>query len=233
MFRLFGIRPGAYAIAATPPNTVLGVRRDQAVERAGAPHRDGRGGCGKGPAGREWKILAPASGPAPAAPPAGRPVGFSPVYYPGTLVEEEAGIFTLAPGQEMRISISLQLVPTARIEGTVVTADGQPAPINGVQVMLQRTSASSMMSTSMRMTEAGRFQAVGVPPGRYQIDREMDAAGASGRRRRPRGTGFRHAVVRATAGRCHGRRSVRHQPGVRATNHGVGQNRVRWRAAGR
>jgi hypothetical protein len=96
-------------------------------------------------------------------------VGFSPVYYPGTLVEEEAGIFTLAAGQEMRVSIGLQLVPTARIEGTVVTADGQPAPINGVQVMLQRSSASSTLSTSMRMVEPGRFQAVGVPPGRYQL----------------------------------------------------------------
>ena len=169
MFRLFGIRPGAYAIAATPPNTVLGSAEIRQLSEQELRIAMAAAAAAKAPPAGSGRILAPASGPAPPAPPVGRPVGFSPVYYPGTLVEEEAGIFTLAPGQEMRVSISLQLVPTARIEGTVVTADGQPAPINGVQVTLQRTSTSGMMSTSMRMTEAGRFQAVGVPPGRYQL----------------------------------------------------------------
>src|SRR5678816_2875343 len=66
-----------------------------------------------------------------------------------------------------------------------VTADGQPAPVNGVQVMLQRTSGTSTMSTSMRMTEPGRFQAVGVPPGRYQLiarwtEQPARGAGATG-----------------------------------------------------
>jgi protocatechuate 3,4-dioxygenase beta subunit len=170
MFRLFGIRPGSYAIAATPPNTVLGsaeIRQltDQELRTAMAAAAV----AAKAPSPAIGRTLAPASGPPPSVPPVGRPVGFSPIYYPGTLVEEEAGIFTLAAGQEMRVSIGLQLVPTARIEGTVVTADGQPAPINGVQVMLQRSSASSTLSTSMRMVEPGRFQAVGVPPGRYQL----------------------------------------------------------------
>jgi protocatechuate 3,4-dioxygenase beta subunit len=169
MFRLFGIRPGSYAIAATPPNTVLGSAElrqlsDQEMRTAMAAVAGA-----KAPPAGTGRILAPAAGPPPAVTPVGRPVGFSPVFYPGTLVEDEAGIFTLTPGQEMRISIGLQLVPTARIEGTVVTADGQPAPVNGVQVMLQRTSGNSTMSTSMRMTEPGRFQAVGVPPGRYQL----------------------------------------------------------------
>jgi len=169
MFRLFGIRPGSYAIAATPPNTLLGsaeIRQlsDQELRTAMAAAAGA-----KAPSVTSGRILAPASGPPPPVTPVGRPVGFSPVFYPGTLVEDEAGIFTLAPGQEMRVNISLQLVPTARIEGTVVTADGLPAPVNGVQVMLQRTSGTSTMSTSMRMTEPGRFQAMGVPPGRYQL----------------------------------------------------------------
>jgi len=185
MFRLFGIRPGSYAIAATPPNTVLGsaeIRQlsDQELRTAMAAAAGA-----KAPPVTSGRVLAPASGPPPVVPPVGRPVGFSPVFYPGTLVEDEAGIFALAPGQEMRISISLQLVPTARIEGTVVTADGQPAPVNGVQVMLQRTSGNSTMSTSMRMTEPGRFQAVGVPPGRYQLiarwtEQPPRGAGATG-----------------------------------------------------
>ena len=115
MFRLFGIRPGSYAIAAIPPNTVLGsaeIRQlsDQELRTAMAA----AAGAKASPLGNA-RILAPASGPPPAVPPVGRPVGFSPVFYPGTLVEDEAGIFALAPGQEMRISISLQLVPTARM----------------------------------------------------------------------------------------------------------------------
>jgi len=72
-------------------------------------------------------------------------------------------------GQESRITIGMQAVPTARIEGMVMTADGQPAPMNGMQLMLQRVTSVASSSSSVRMTDAGTFLAMGVPPGHWVL----------------------------------------------------------------
>jgi hypothetical protein len=137
-------------------------------------------------AGNGTRVLAPASGPLPAPPPAGRPVGFAPVFYPGTTLEDQAGIFAVSAGQEMRVSISLQLVPTARLEGTIATADGQPAPMQNLQLSLQRAVSTATPVSQVRMTEPGRFQAVGVPPGRYLLTARVNSQ--EGRPNGPPGT---------------------------------------------
>ncbi len=186
MFRLFGLRPGSYALSAVPANfggSQSEVRQlsDQELRTAMALATSG-----KAPSTAVNRVLAPAAaGPLPNTPPAGRPVGFAPVYYPGTTVEEQAEIFTLAAGQEVRIGINLQMVPTARIEGTIMTADGQPVPVAGAQVMLQRSTGFSTSSSSIRMVEAGRFQARWRRAGPVSVDREMDTTGTAGARTSP------------------------------------------------
>lgn len=183
VFRLYGLRPGTYAFLATPPTAGLNDIRqlsDQemrtalaAVAGAKAPTATGR-------------VLAPAlASQAPAQVLAGRPVGYSPVYYPGTTSEVDAGLFTLAAGQEHRISVSLQWVQTSRVEGTVSTAEGQPVPMNGASMQLQRTSGTSTISTPVRLTEPGKFLAVGVPPGRYMLTARWTPQNAPGANPQP------------------------------------------------
>lgn len=92
-------------------------------------------------------------------------------------MEDQAGMFAVAAGTEARVTIALQHVPTARIEGIVVTADGQPAPIQGMQIMLQRSSNISASNSAVRMLENGAFQAMGVAPGRYQLTARMTQQG--------------------------------------------------------
>jgi protocatechuate 3,4-dioxygenase beta subunit len=172
MFRLFGLRPGSYAVAATiqgvtgPGNEVRQLSdqeiRDAVSEAAKAARPPGLDGTPR--------VIPPAPPGATAVlPPAGRPVGFSPVYYPGTPIEEQAGLLTISPGQETRIALSMQLVPTARVEGTVSLPDGQPAPIGGTSISLQYSSATGSASASARIGQNGRFEAQGLAPGRYSI----------------------------------------------------------------
>ena len=167
MFRFFGIASGSYVISVQPQTqgnqSEIRQLSDQEMRTAVAAS------TGKVPAGI-GRVLAPAlPGPLPETPPAGRPVSFAPVFYPGTTIEEQAGVFTVVAGQEVNISLAMQLVTAARIEGTVVTAEGQLMQLNGGNVMLQRSSGSGVNQTPVRMTEPGKFLAVGVPPGRYQL----------------------------------------------------------------
>ena len=181
-FRLFGLRPGTYAIAAIPPsnvNTQSEIRQlsDQEIRAAFAEAAAAARSSAK-PAAAGRQIPAAPPGPLPAVPPIGRAVGFAPVYYPSTTMEDQAGMFSVTAGTEARVTIALQHVPTARIEGTVVTADGQPAPIQGMQLMLQRSTSMSTSNSAVRMLENGAFQAMGVAPGRYQLTARLTEQGA-------------------------------------------------------
>ena len=181
-YRLYGIRPGSYVLTAIPPSSGSNVELRQLSESeiraaiADASHAT------PPPAGP--RTIAPAPpGDLPVVQPAGRSVGFSPVYYPGTVREQEAVEFMLAPGQELDgIGVQLILVPAARLEGRIYGPNGQPAP--SAQISLQKTTGSSTTTNSVRQQE-GSFQIVGVPAGRYTLVASMEvgrpsAPGASG-----------------------------------------------------
>src|SRR6187402_1374163 len=84
----------------------------------------------------------------------------SPVFYPGTVSEQDASAFVVTAGQETgNINIRMSLVPAARIEGVVLGVDGQSMTATP-QVTLQRVSSFSQSTQSVRTFEGGRFQAV-------------------------------------------------------------------------
>ena len=71
---------------------------------------------------RQTGAPAPAAAGAARTPP-GRPVGFAPIFYPGTLSFADATAIPVGTGQEVTsIDLTARLVPTARIEGTVTCA---------------------------------------------------------------------------------------------------------------
>jgi protocatechuate 3,4-dioxygenase beta subunit len=100
---------------------------------------------------------------------------FAPVFFPGTPDVSRAQVITVGLAEEKTgVNIRLELVPTARLEGTVVTPDGQPAP-NAQVVATAVTEAFSMdlfdaaAAGSAPVDARGRFTFPALAPGRYVI----------------------------------------------------------------
>jgi hypothetical protein len=106
--------------------------------------------------------------PAPSFPPVGRAVGYSPVFYPGTALEHEATLVSVGIGQELTgIDLPMRLIPTAKVEGSVVTPDGRPAERVSVQVV--STLGTTTSSTGVRMAQDGKFVTGSLAPGKYLL----------------------------------------------------------------
>jgi protocatechuate 3,4-dioxygenase beta subunit len=93
-------------------------------------------------------------------------VGYAPVYYPGTTIAGDGTPVPLAAGEErLGVDFQLQLVPLARVEGTVVTPSGRP----DVQVLLLDMGNAGVGAGRGTGTNAqGHFSFLYVPPGQYR-----------------------------------------------------------------
>ena len=167
MFRVYGVRSGTYVMVANPPTTTSTEIRQLSDQEMRAAIAEAAAGI-KAAAMPTDRIIAPGPpGALPAPPLPGIAVSYSPVFYPGTVNEQDASAFVVTAGQETgNINIRMSLVPAARIEGVVVGVDGQAMTVSP-QVSLQRFSSFSQSTQSIRTFEGGRFQAVGVAPGTY------------------------------------------------------------------
>lgn len=106
---------------------------------------------------------------------ADRTVTFASTFYPGTPIAAQAGILSLGRAEERTgVDFSLQLVPTARVEGTVTLPDGSPAPA-GTQVNLLAGSHVGFPGLplaglrSARVEADGSFSFTDVSPGTYTV----------------------------------------------------------------
>jgi hypothetical protein len=179
VFRVFGLPPGDYMVAATPPRTgsddvrrVTPAEVDAALgELRNAPASAPGGGRGRatGPP----AIPPPGTPAAPAVPERQPAMSYVPVYYPGTTLASDAARITLGAGEERTgIDMRLELVRTSRIEGVVRSPDGT-LPAN-LQVTLFGADWLPMMlgSIGQSMVRAGAdgsFTIAGVAPGRYTV----------------------------------------------------------------
>lgn len=148
-FRVFGLPPGEYGVSALrfgglpsggpgalAPRTLTDVEVDTA-------------------------LLGGRIAPAPAAAVTER---YAPVYFPGTTRLTEAGTIVIDPGDDRRnVDIRLQMVRIARVEGIVMTSDGQPATMTSV------TLSGMLMSLGTRVMPDGRFVVPNVPPGSFTV----------------------------------------------------------------
>jgi hypothetical protein len=165
-YRIFGLPPGEYVVVASARSFSSGIRTltDAEVDAAlKAPSAAPPGTFGSGPG------APPAV--APAAPPASPAVAYAPVFFPGTTRASDASPVVLGVGEDRQnIDFRLELVRTAKIEGTVSGMDALPP---GAMAILRASSQvgngpAGGMSVS-RILPDGRFTLANMAPGSYTL----------------------------------------------------------------
>jgi hypothetical protein len=174
-YRAYGLPEGEYVISAT----VGGISARVPVhlttkEEVQWAERLARGS----------PATAPAGSPA-VSPPLGQTVTYSPTYHPATPDLQSATIITLGRAEERAdVNLTIRFVPTAKVEGVLLTVDGRPASGGEIR-LLSQTPATGMLAmelgmfTVVRSDAAGRFSFGGVTPGRYAVTARA-ASGAAG-----------------------------------------------------
>lgn len=93
----------------------------------------------------------------------------APVYFPGTYASTAATTITLRSGDEIAgIDVSLSLIRSVRIQGTLTNADGMPLQRAAVQVI--GGDFGNNAPSSLAVDREGHFEHAGVGPGTYVIE---------------------------------------------------------------
>lgn len=171
IYRIFGLPPGEYVVAATPrniggPPNMENLRAEIASVRQSA----GMAGRGNGPLAANLAARIAALQSAEANLTEEPATGYAPVYYPGTTALAQAAPLTLGAGEERAsVDFQMQRVAVARVEGFVTNSTGQA--LQNIQLTLTDTSQSvpGMGGSSARAEDDGRFSFSNVAPGHYRI----------------------------------------------------------------
>jgi len=184
MYRIYGLQPGDYIVSAVPRNVGLGAIRETVLAevemllqqaQAQGMGRAGRGGAGALVGGRGEDLLGRAAQlQQMVADEEAQTVAYAPVYYPGTTMAGSALAVALGVGEERpAIDFQLQLVPTARVDGSVVSFDGTVP--QGVQISLVPADQGGMPrvpgvgNATTRPAADGTFSLANVTPGEYRL----------------------------------------------------------------
>lgn len=173
VFRLFGLAPGEYVIAAVPQQLVTGDIDTRAEADIDAIF-----------AALQQRPRSPGTAPKPAAAPVAptpRTAGYAPVYYPGTATRADASRVRVAAGEAREgIDIAMSLVRTATIEGVVSVLQGSLPPLSMVITPDEPSRGPTLIGVSSPVLVPpgpdGRFRYTSVPPGRYTITARSGAA---------------------------------------------------------
>ena len=158
-YRIHGLSPGEYLVTALPLRQgVSGARTltDAEVDAAlrGSPL------------------------PAQATNVADQNVAYALVYFPGTTRVNDAQPVLLATGEDRQnIDVRLERVRTARVEGTVVTSDGQPLPPVGVFISTTLGSSPLQGTSTVRVGPDGRFSFSNSPGSYTLVARTLSGSG--------------------------------------------------------
>jgi hypothetical protein len=202
-YRIYGQQPGDYVLSAIPRNLNPATDMRQLIMSQAAALQSslgqaapgGRGGPMIGNLGSIANSPAAQQAMTELAQQLGLPEGtqsvaYAPVYYPGTASPSGAATITLGVGEERSgVDFQLQLVPTARVQGTVVSPDGT-MPAN-VQISLVPAATVGNVPMEIgtfgsRVDGNGQFTFRDVTPGQYTLQarsvvRRTDAAARGGR----------------------------------------------------
>ena len=154
-YRIYGLAAGDYVVAAggrdgsRSSSAELHLTSDADVRHATAPR-------------------------SPTPPPPQRAVTLAATFYPGSTVSTQASVVPLRPGEERSgIDFTLQLVSTARVEGTALLPEGSAPPGTEVNLIaVGQTAVPGQPFESLRTTRVtpdGSFTFGGVSPGQYTV----------------------------------------------------------------
>ena len=151
-YRIWGLPPGDYIVSASGPGIAgaeLILTSDADVRHAAAANRR-------------------------TAPPPPRAVALATTYYPDATSAAQAGIVTLRTGEERGgVDLTLQMVPTARIEGTVSLPAGTAPPGTEVHLIAMGRNTDPglplLMPRTSRVGAEGMFSFANVSPGQYTV----------------------------------------------------------------
>jgi len=154
-FRAYGLLPGDYIVSVANRN----ASGSDLTRITDADLRWARG------------ALSPLRPGVVPPPPPSPTIGNAPVYHPGVTDLANARVITLGVAEErLGVDVTMVTVPAAKVEGRVVTTDGQrPAQLQ--MSMIQEGLRVPMVSPNVFVRPAadGSFQVQGVVPGRYVI----------------------------------------------------------------
>jgi len=177
-YRLFGLPAGDYVISVMPRSIGTGdIRRMTDAEMQAA----------------RQAIQQP--GTATTTPPP-TTLGFSEVYFPGVLSSTEAATITVRAGEvRAGVDFNVRLVPTATLEGLVITPGGvAPESVRlsltpkggGTSTIIGAPGAATMVFTELRIASGGTqvnpdgtFTYGGVAPGSYTLNANVTRDGAT------------------------------------------------------
>jgi len=169
VYRAYGLAPGSYVVFAIPPVVRRGEIVQPSVSAMDAAFRA-----------LTERLSAPSPTP-PALPPFDTTVAYGPVFHPGSPTLADAGLITVAAGEERGgVDVNLMLVPTRAIEGRVVDPSGQPATqiqlfISGNGTPSPMFDAAPIMTGRSTTMGAGRFRYTNVTAGRYTVTAKRPA----------------------------------------------------------
>lgn len=153
-FRLFGLPPDTYFVAALPSFGRGEVQRVSDGDISEALRQLQSGGASAG--------LATVA-----------TVTYAPIYYPGTSSVADATRITIAEGQTREdLSFAIAPFPSAAIRGRVVGIDGIPTRLARIQLEAvgpPLPAGATGISNVPAPNQNGEFQITGVSPGGYRI----------------------------------------------------------------
>jgi hypothetical protein len=155
-YRIYGLAPGDYVIAAAPAIGAIGEVRTMS------------------PDDMQWALQQLSSTSAPTQPttmPATvTTAGFSPVYFPGTIDASAAATISLKAGEERTgVDVPLQFVPTAKITGAIVDSNGLPAKSIDAKLVPSASFGAVGPGVTIRPAADGSFSISGIAPGKYHL----------------------------------------------------------------
>ncbi|HXI31786.1 MAG TPA: carboxypeptidase-like regulatory domain-containing protein, partial [Vicinamibacterales bacterium] len=94
--------------------------------------------------------------------------GYPETFFPGTTEADQAQRFTLRAGQTVSdLAMALSPIATARVEGTIVDADGRP--MTGTTLIVGKTSGNSGFFSGGPVRPDGTFVVASLTPGEYLL----------------------------------------------------------------
>ena len=166
VYRMFGLQPGEYLVAATQNASDLSMDRSLA-DAAAVESAIAAALVQAASPGQPTTINVPVTTPTPGE--AG-PAGYAPTYYPSASSSGGASSVTVNAGEERNgVDISVLYNRAGNIQGTVVST-GQTGVVQISLTAADPTILAGQGLPSARTTPDGKFTLRSVPPGQYTVN---------------------------------------------------------------